>query len=194
MRWTVAFMWGLCACQIVGPRPPMVHDGMPPEAFKSAQFILVKGELLEQQVAVVGAQGSVREVTVGDVRAKFERLEGDEIIVQGPRGLMSTELSEVTAVTFTGPEIRRWKANRLATVFGATTGAVVGLGALSVLVLDNDLSMRSDLAPLVVFAPLAVGFYAGLGSAVGFVVGSLGSGEVTLSTDQGWVPVVPPSQ
>ena len=112
MRWTVAFVWGLCACQIVGPRPPMVHDGMPPEAFKSAQFILVKGELLEQQVAVVGGQGSVRDVTVGDVRAKFERLEGDEIIVQGPRGLMSTELSEVTAVTFTGPEIRRWKADR----------------------------------------------------------------------------------
>lgn len=192
MRFGVFGLLLLCACQAVGPRPPMVYDGMPPKQINRAAFLLVKGEFLEQKVAVVRSSRDVREVTVGDVSAPFIRRDGDQVILQGPEGPVAAPIHEITGVTFTGPNVRRWVVGRRATTWGAGGGAIIGGAVFAILVLDGDLDLPRDLPQMVTLGPLLVGGYAVLGAGLGFVVGNLGSGDVTLSTDQGWVPVVPP--
>ena len=194
MRFGVLGLLLLCACQVVGPRPPMVYDGMPPKEINRAEFLLVKGEVLEQQVAVVRSSRDVRDVTVGDVSAPFIRRAGDQVILQGPEGPVAAPMNELTAVTFTGPNVRRWVVGRRATTWGAVGGATVGGAVLAIVVLQGDLDLPRDLPQVVTLGPLLVGGYAIVGAGVGFVVGHLGSGDVTLSTDQGWVPVVPPKK
>ena len=193
MRWSLLAVWGLCACQVVGPRPPMVFDGVPTEEISRAQFLMVKGEVLSQQIAVA-YPGNVREVGFGSVSAPFVKRDGDHLVLESPEGRILAPISEVTSVTFSAPQIRGWSQARRATTWGAVAGGLVGGGLTLALVANTGDMSLEDLPALVILGPLATGFYASLGGGVGFVVGSLMSGDVTLSTEDGWTPAVPPAQ
>lgn len=175
------------ACSITGPRPPMVHDGVPPAKMGTPVLFMVRGDVLDQEVAVIDSSTQVREVAGQDIAGVPLRREGTDLIVRTDEGEVRLPASKVEDVTFTGPEIGRWKVARTATVFAAW-GAFVGGGGTAISI---GMGSRSDRSAALMMAPFLMGGWAAFGGAVGYVVGSISGPTLTLSSADGWRPAIP---